>query len=153
MNAILVFSSFLERRSWKDAGGPWVKSPRRRGVSWLIAAGLGRLEWNETTPGRSFYSKLFLVSILNCRQLSNQTEQKVSQLTFTVAPRSSTLKKGTANEAASALDTENDFEFKYAGREYNLKASLKAAGASHPSRALENILKVVILPLRLNHDY
>ena len=44
----------------------------RKGVSSLISTGLGRLEWNETTRGRSFHSKLF-VSILKFQTTEQRT--------------------------------------------------------------------------------
>ena len=50
-----------------------------QGVSYLISTGLERLEWSETTRGRSFHSKLF-VSILNF-QANEQTTRTENNLT------------------------------------------------------------------------
>ena len=43
-----------------------------QGVSYFISTGLERLEWNETTRGRSFHSKPF-VSILNFQATEQPT--------------------------------------------------------------------------------
>ena len=53
----------------------------RKGVSSLISTGLGRLEWNETTRGRSFHSKLF-VSILSVQATGQPTRTENNPTDF-----------------------------------------------------------------------
>ena len=75
------------------------------GVSQLISTGLERLEWNETTRGHSFHSKLF-VSILNFREPSNRPEQKMTQLNLRRDRAARPEDRGAVTWAASALGRE-----------------------------------------------
>ena len=64
-----------------------------RGVSSPYSTVLERLQWNETTRGRSFHLELF-VSISNFQANEQPTRTEIAQLTFAAGSRRSTRKQG-----------------------------------------------------------
>ena len=109
-----------------------------QGLSWLISTGLERLEWNETTRGRSFHPKLF-VSTLNSRRPTGT--ENITQVTCAAVVRSSTLR-----QACRHVGSECSWHREWLCMQTYRKASLRAGGASHPSGTLGKSLGVMISP-------
>ena len=118
-----------------------------QGVSSLISTGLERLEWNETTRGRSFHSKLF-VSILNFQATKQptRTENKPTEFcggTAQLDPKTCVPSRGQRVLLTQRMTLHANIP---QGK------SLRAGGASHPSRTFGESLEVMISPSRLDDD-
>ena len=104
------------------------------------------MEWNEAIRGRSFHSKLF-ASILNFQATEQPTRTEINPTDFSGGTSQLDPKTGVPSRGQRVLLTQiMNFHAIYR------KASLRAGGASHPSRTFAESLEVIISPSRLDDD-